>query len=293
MGKYEFKSKKLIRKNFTYDLINKGKYEEVVLTEDYQHYGMFFLTVFIYTNINKDAPDNARFLLDWVRVERLEEFNDTDIAAKISIAEKQPVKVGPRSKVLWVRGLYDRLYQIDKAVNVAFPKGILVEKYQRDLPKTAEELTDYGTIIMANVPVEKMGIQTRKLYCDWVKSGGHLVILGGSFSLGQGLMKGTFFDDILPCQLIRNNDISKLPANSQITTKEKDFGQILYAHIVKAKKRAHVFATCGKLPLLLSKSADKGRCTVFAGTVLGAPKDDPKAFWNQSEWLNLLKGVIE
>jgi len=226
-------------------------------------------------------------------VERLEDYTDYDIAAKLNLPKTQKMKIGPRQSVLWVRGLYDRLYQIDPAVKKAFPKGKLVEKYQRDLPKTKEELAKYGTIIMPNVPVEKMGIQNRKLYVDWVKSGGHMIILGGSFSIGQGMMKGTFFDDILPCEIIKGNDIVKLPKNSQLIAGKKNLGQIFYVHTVNAKPKAKVIAYCGKSPLLLSSKAEKGKCTVFAGTVMGAKENDPKAFWNSKLWAGVLKNAIE
>jgi len=44
-GKYDFKSNKTVKADCRLEMINKGKYEEIVLTENYEHYGMFFLTV--------------------------------------------------------------------------------------------------------------------------------------------------------------------------------------------------------------------------------------------------------
>ena len=133
-----------------------------------------------------------------------------------------------------------------------------------------------------------MDVTTRKLYRDWVMSGGHLVILGGSLSFGQGAMAGTFLDDVLPCKL-QSADIAKLPDRSTLSSK----GRIYYAHTVQPKPNATVMVSSGKLPMAMSHTIQKGTCSVFAGTVLGAKADAPNAFWNTPEWKNILAKLLK
>jgi uncharacterized membrane protein len=162
------------------------------------------------------------------------------------------------------------------------------------MPK-ADQLAKYGTIIMPNVPVDKMSLKDRKAYSDWTMAGGHLVILGGDYSLGQGMMRNTFFEDVLPCRLLRNDDVAKMPEHSAVKSmesKNKDRNRIYYAHVTEAKPDAEISAKTGEIPLLMTRKAGKGRCTVFAGTVLGAAKDDPEAFWNGKAWVEMLAKII-
>ena len=292
--------------------IKPNEFQEIVILGRYEHYGVGFLTVFLQGSLAKDVPshlggegmsDNEklvdpRFMLDWVKIELIEAYTDKEIAEKMEQSETVTAKVGKRSDTLWIRGMYDDLYNIGEAVKKAFPEGSLTKKYQiRGMPKTVEELAPFGTIIMPNVPVSgsdsNMDIKIRKAYKDWVESGGHLIILGGSMSLGQGSMKGTFLEDILPCEIEKNADLIKLPENSQLTAGGEDIGQIFYAHTVKLKPEAENSANSAQLSLLLTRKAGKGRCTVFAGSVMGAPKNDPKAFWNNSKWIRILDDAIK
>ncbi len=284
-----------IQKNFDSKLLEDGKLHELVLTDDYMHYGLGYGTNFIHVSFSEDFPQDAKFMVDYYRLERLEDYNDRTIAEKMNLGNEKEAKAGPRSKVLWIRGLYDDLYVIDKPVKSAMPDAEITKKYQREMPKGAADLAAYGTIIMPNVPVEGMGVELRKAFRGWTLAGGHLVILGGDYSLGQGLMRGTFLEEVLPCVLRRNDDVVKLPEKSRMEiagAASEDGGRLYYAHVTEARPDAEIFAKTGSIPLLMTHSAGKGRCTVFAGTVLGAPKDDPEAFWNGKAWLEILSGSL-
>ncbi len=119
---------------------------------------------------------------------------------------------------------------------------------------------------------------------DAPRAGGHLVILGGDYALGQGLIKGTFLESVLPCGIKATGDVTRLPEESGID----GLGRVFFAHAVVAKPDATVVAKAGDLPMLLTHPVGKGRCTVFAGTVLGGDRDDMKAFWNAAGWTALL-----
>ena len=192
--------------------------------------------------------------------------------------------------MLWIRGLYDALYPIKAAAAKAWPDGMkLTTVYQRKMPKTLAELAPYGTLILPNVPLDAAGVVFRKALADWTRAGGHLVVLGGSLSLGQGAMAGTFVADVLPCELQMGPDVVKLPDNSVI---QPGGARLYYAHTVKAKPGARVLATCGGRPIWLTHAAGKGRSSVFAGTVLGAPGNQSEAFWNDKAWVKALAGCL-
>jgi uncharacterized membrane protein len=289
-----------IQKSFSTTQLGND-YRVLELTDQYEHHGIGFLTLFVHFGFPADAPADARFMVDWIRAERLESYTDQSIAAKAPIDIIPFSGVGPRNRVLWIRGMYDNLYRIDRSLEMAMPGATVDRCYQRHMPK-AGQLSAYGTIILPNVPVDKMSLQERMAYRDWTLAGGHLVILGGDYSLGQGLMRNTFFEELLPCRLVRNDDVAALPESSSVQAvkpfwqklRKSEFRDKLYfAHVTEAKPDARVTAVCGSLPLLMTRTAGKGRCTVFAGTVLGAPEDDPDAFWNGTEWPALLGRALE
>ena len=282
-----------VNKDFTTSQLG-NEYREIEITDKYEHYGIGFCTVFIHFGIPANAPADTRFMVDWVRAERLEEYTDKAIASKSPIEKNSIESVGPRNRILWIRGMYDELYRIDEAVKAAMPNAELDKSYQRNMPK-ADQLAKYGTIIMPNVPVDKMSLKNRKAYSDWTMAGGHLVILGGDYSLGQGMMRNTFFEDVLPCRLLRNDDVAKMPEHSAVRSMEsktKDRNRIYYVHVTETKPDAEVTAKTGEIPLLMTRKAGKGRCTVFAGTVLGAAKDDHEAFWNGKLWTEIISKTL-
>ena len=323
----------VIEKQIPYPGKGDGKYHEIVVTDDYEHFGIGFCAAFIGCNLPKDAPANARILLDWVQIERLATYSDADIIKRVPLekiaqalklmrkkgnaqapgepAVKEGVEpgagesakqaCGPRNDILWIRGLYDDLYGIEPAAKAAFADAKVTTRYQRDFPLSARDLAVYGTLILPNIPVEMMGVPFRQDIRDWALAGGHLIILGGTFGLGQGKMRGTFLEDLLPCELTRDADVVELPPHSEMTMRPdaaKAAGMtvgksvVFFAHDVKPKPSATVLADCGKLPLLMTQRTGKGRCTVFAGTVLGAAKDDPQAFWNAKTWTEMLSKAI-
>ncbi|MFM8633592.1 MAG: hypothetical protein ACKOEX_02085 [Planctomycetia bacterium] len=262
-------------------------YREIVMLQPYEHFGLGFGTFFVHFGVPDDAPADARFLLDWVRLERIQDYTDADIATKMTMPATAVTAGDPR-QVLWVRGLYDDLYAIEKAVEAGLPGGTVTRRYQRELPQAPADLAPFGTIILPNVPVDQMGVIMRKAYADWTRAGGHLVILGGDYALGQGLIKGTFLEAVLPCGLTATTDVARLPEGSSID----GLGRVFFAHTVTARPEATVVAKAGALPMLLTHPVGTGRSTVFAGTVLGGDRDDSEAFWNAAGWPALLGRAI-
>lgn len=275
-----------------------GKYKEVVLTENYEHHGLGFCAVFLGPSggIDAKAGGDPKFLLDWVKAERLETYTDPQLAAKAGLPAPADITVGPADQVLWIRGLFDPLYRLEPALKAAFPQGRIEPVYQRHFTATPETLAPYGTLVLPNVPVGQFGLAGRKALQDWTRAGGHLVVLGGQLSLGQGGMKGTFLEDILPCRLLQPDDVLKLAQPLPLAAAAGAAGTtdlLYYVHQVEAKPGATVTAWCGERPLILTGPAGKGRCTVFAGTMLGAPQEQPQAFWNGPRWQEYLSTMFK
>ncbi|MFZ4776067.1 MAG: hypothetical protein ACOYM3_11915 [Terrimicrobiaceae bacterium] len=280
----------------TFDLKNAdGGYQEVVLTEDYQHHGLGLATVFVYGGVDPKAEKMPQILVDWVKIERLETYTDAALASMIGLPDQVVAGVGARDQILWVRGLYDSFLGLPAALESAFPGGAVEKVYQRDWQPSEGTLSKFGTIILPNIPPGTLGMAGRKALRDWVLSGGHLVIFGGHLTLGQGGMKGTYFEEVLPVEVLPAADVTSLEPGVALTgTKEagETLGQIYYIHQTKPLGQAKILLWAGASPVGLRIEAGKGSCTVFAGTVMGAEADNPQAFWNQPTWKKFLPSLL-
>jgi hypothetical protein len=267
-----------------------GEYQEVVLAEDYEHHAAGIGSVFLASAGDLLKEENSKLLFDWVKIERLENYTDSMIAASSGLPDSVDETVGARESVLWVRGLYDNLLGLDEAILKAFPTVKIEKMYQRDFKPTKDSLAAFGTLILPNVPVDYLQMPSRKIIRDWVKSGGHLVILGGSVAFGQGGMVGTYLEEILPVEIRKKADV--FAPDKPLQLKGGALGTVYYLHDHAAKPGAEVFLTSGGYPLASSFSLGNGSCTSFSGTVLGASATETDAFWRKPLWVDELANMI-
>ena len=270
-----------------------GEYQEVVLAEDYEHHAAGIASVFLggaAASLNNDKDKNPKLLFDWVKIERLENYTDSMIAASSGLPDSVDAVVGARESVLWVRGLYDNLLGLDEAILKEFPTGKIDKMYQRDFKPTKDSLAAFGTLILPNVPVDYLQMPARKVIRDWVKSGGHLVILGGSVAFGQGGMVGTYLEEILPVEIRKKADV--FAPDKPLQLKGGSMGTVYYLHDHAAKPGAEVLLTAGGYTLASRISVGKGTCTAFSGTVLGASASEADAFWRKPLWVDELASMI-
>ena len=225
-----------------------------------------------------------------MKIERLENYTDSMIAASSGLPDSVDAVVGARESVLWVRGLYDNLLGLDEAILKAFPTGKIDKMYQRDFKPTKDSLAAFGTLILPNVPVDYLQMPARKVIRDWVKSGGHLVILGGSVAFGQGGMVGTYLEEILPVEIRKKADV--FAPDKPLQLKGGSMGTVYYLHDHAAKPGAEVLLTAGGYTLASRISVGKGTCTAFSGTVLGASASEADAFWRKPLWVDELASMI-
>lgn len=173
-------------------------------------------------------------------------------------------------------------------------------------PETFADLCNYDAVVLLNVSASCLSLPERIRLRDFVKAGGGLLVLGGNFTLGQGQLKGTFLEDMLPVtlataeakdvrQAAKPLQLSK-PANSPahllsgVVWKEPAY--LYWRHIVKPKPEAGVELLAGGEPVLFSGVFGKGRVVVFTGTVLGelAAKEQP--FWQSDGWIRVMQNTI-
>ena len=124
--------------------------------------------------------------------------------------------------------------------------------------------------------------------------------------LGQGQLKGTFLEDMLPVTLAaaEAKDVRRAekplplvrPANSLVGSLPdelwKEPAHLYWRHLVQRKPGARVELLAGTEPVLFSSSSGKGRVAVFTGTVLGEPVGKERPFWQWNGWPQVMGKMI-
>jgi len=199
--------------------------------------------------------------------------------------------------VLVLRGLFNRQYQLDAAIQAIAgakrtdaytsyhrQKGTTLQGYTWDW----QPLWDQDVIVLADVETKGMNYGQVMMLSEWVKDGGGLLILGGPLTLGQDDNMKRAWPLVLPVELQGPWEIRKCEPPVRMGA-----GAVLYRHLVKPKPGAEVaLEGVGGEPLLVRQTYGQGRVAVFAGTVLGEAPAEMNAFWETPEWVNELAGQL-
>jgi uncharacterized membrane protein len=269
---------------------------------------------FIGTASTPDEGDH-RLLLDHIILEQDEAYTDSRMLA----ANPKPVPAGltvggePGLDVMVVKGWTWESYGLDKVLPPTGGTIRVTELWSGTgdadkFPQTHEELFKQDIVVLVNVGAMGMSYDGRKVLKDFVESGGGLVILGGLYTLGQGDIKDTILEPIMPVELT-NRDVFRLEKPLALTPTGGTDGDKLarvissdlwsrspllyWRHAVKAKTGANVSVLTGGEPVLISWKVGKGTVVVFAGTPLGKGRKDELPFWQWDGWPILLKGMID
>jgi len=194
--------------------------------------------------------------------------------------------------VLVVRGLFNRLYQLDAAIQ-ALPGAKQSDAYTSYHPQQGTRLQGYqwdwgpiwqqDVIVLADVETKGLNYGQVLLLSEWVKDGGGLLILGGPVTLGQDDNMKRAWPLLLPIRLGGPWEIRKCEPPVKIAGLGQ--GAVFYRHVVQPKPGAEVVLQgAGGEPLLVRHVYGKGRVAVFTGTVLGEAPAGTKAFWETPEW---------
>jgi len=202
--------------------------------------------------------------------------------------------------ILVVRGLFNRLYQIDAAIQT-LPNAKQSDTYTSYHPQQGTRLQGYDwdwqpiwqqdVIVLADVETKGLNYGQVLLLSEWVKDGGGLLILGGPVTLGQDDNMKRAWPLLLPVELNGPWEIRKCEPPLKLAGMGE--AAVFYRHLVKPKPGAQVVLQGeGGEPLLIRHAYGQGRVAVFAGTVLGEAPAGMKPFWETPEWVNNLAMIL-
>jgi hypothetical protein len=234
------------------------------------------------------APDEV-VLLDWTKLELEERFTDEKLLTEMKDKPAPVTSVGPSSKVLVLQGLHHQLFKVEDAIKQALPDAEITALYERDEPQK-QDLSQFGTLVLINYPLPPIAL--RYAIREWVRSGGHLLVCGGRYTLAQANWGSTFLEEVLPATLNTPPDVEKLPQGSVIN-QLPGHPAIYYAHRVQPRADARVLWSAGKTPILLQCDYGKGRVLLFTGTVLGEAANNEIPFWQWQGWPAALAHFIK
>jgi uncharacterized membrane protein len=249
---------------------------------------------YINTNLityTEDAGDQKMYL-GHVKTELLERYPDTTLESWFSVEKPAglPAPAGADPKnILFVDGLYGNLYQVDSLPGV--------EKTYT-LPETYGDLYRYDAIVLADVDFTESTYQLRKILKDYVEDGGRLVVLGGPVTLGQGGMKDTYLEDILPMQISSFNEVVEAPTSTVLQpaltgAPFADKPALFWLHDTTLKDGATAIAYANKQPVAARWKMDDGLVSVFTGTVLGSQHSAAMPpFWETNSWKDILGQLV-
>lgn len=166
-----------------------------------------------------------------------------------------------------------------------------------------------GVMILADVPGPMGGGQAEVLpapFCsaiaEWVEEGGHLVILGGFFTLSNGGFQESPLAPLLPVELkgiwreLTNDGKPLVLGPNADALKGLDWSEnpaLWWYHDLTPRPGSTVFLKAGGKPLFITGKHGAGTISVFAGAAYGYQKGQEKLFWQWKDWPELLALTIK
>lgn len=230
-------------------------------------------------------PGNDDAVVDAL-ADALEAGKDTDVA--VEKVDTKPLRVPngqAPERLLEIRGVQAGPYGVAASLPVTTAY---------DLPSDYRALYDFDCVILVNFDCSFTTWEQRRILRDFVLDGGRLVVLGGIATLGQGAMKNTYLEELMPVLLKGDGEIVPCTPPAALdwpAAKSADLGVVLWRHDVSPRDQAQVLATAAGKPVLLRNPCGKGTVLVFAGTVLGDGQATPDVFWQKPAWGELLKSM--
>jgi hypothetical protein len=279
------------------DFAKANVYQNVAIEFDYADYG--------FTGVGATYLGNVKGWWDCTTLELVRPWTAEEIAEHYRDVKRPDgltFDAGGALNTLAVRGLYNRLYHIDEAVQLL--GGTLTDSYVGFNPQRGTFLKGYAwewkdlwkqqMIVLANVEAKGLNYGQTLMLAEWVKDGGALVILGGNVTLGQDDNMTRGWPLFLPVTLAGPWEIRKCaPPVAFAGSNVKNPPVVLYRHQVVPKPGATVLLKGNKgEPLAVGAPYGRGRVAVFTGTVLGEAPAGTRAFWTTPEWTEQLTQIM-
>jgi uncharacterized membrane protein len=305
---YDFASADYHRTDAAHTLIADGKYHDYDIPFECPKDG---LAPCFLGGCNTDQPDDSRCFMDRITLDLQERYTDAQQGEKMPMTTPAGLAPGgaPGLDVLVVKGWTWDTYGLGEILPKLTPADRITEVWSStgeaiNFPQTYEDLYKYDLVILCNVGAYGLQYPGRKVLKDFVEAGGGLILLGGSYTLGQGNLTGTYLADMLPVEIKDGLDVQRaVPplglqpgagtlANGITAAQAKEAPAVYWRHQVTAKLGATVQVVAGKEPLLTTWTAGKGRVAVFSGTALGRKQAGETPFWNWSGWPTILRNMV-
>lgn len=220
---------------------------------------------------------------------------------------------GDELRVLLVRGVWNRMYQLDEAVarvagavpTTAYTSfGHQAQARVLGFDWTWESLYGQDVAVLANFQTRGFALGLERMLQQRVADGGGLVVLGGLYTLGQARAMQFGWPEMLPVELNMPFEIRKCETPVVLGQPDPALGLgaiswprpavVNYRHMVTPKPGAQVLlAGANGEPLLVGGEYGQGRVVVFTGTVLGDPPDGSVGFWDSPAWPEILAAAIK
>ena len=235
---------------------------------------------------------------------------DDDAAAKQGIVSPTEWSFPPAQPLcVWaIHGLWYERYDLDRALarvggarEIASWVGGGLRAYA---PDNYEELMRHHLVIVANTngsAFNNGALRTRLK--DYVEHGGAVLFLGGLFAFGPEYHL-TALEELSPVTYADKYDQVQVPDGLPLAPGPDALGKgwqslhwaagprVYWYHAVTPKPDAKVLLTAGGKPLLIAGACGKGRVAIFAGSVMGDPKDGQVPFWEWDGWPAVMAETI-
>ena len=210
-------------------------------------------------------------------------------------------QIAAARQVLWGFGLYAHLYPLKEQLEAA---GYDIKKvaWGAGFPEEFEELLDFRVVVISNLGASHLSAAQRAALSQYVRSGGALLVTGGSCGLGNAKTRGTDFEALLPARLTgpfevrptdRERNVLQAATGSDLGALPwKDGPRVYWLHRVIPRPEATVLAHVGDLPVLIQGMRGRGTVVLYAGTVEGMSATGETAAWEWDGWPGLWQHVL-
>ncbi len=166
-------------------------------------------------------------------------------------------------------------------------------------PVTREAISRYHLIVVVDMDTASWPEGTLELCREYVRQGGAMLFFGGLHAFSAGY-QGSPLEAISPVSFRAEDSLVHVPEGTPLTpgpqAQQLEVGaldwngrpQTYWYHRVEPKQDALIIVQADTNAILVAGRYGKGRVAVFAGTVMGVPKEGQTPFWMWEDWPDLM-----
>lgn len=255
-------------------------------------------------------------MIDELRVSKVARYDsDFDILEKKEMEKVKSVsevKQKSSNRFLLLEGLLGDTYGIENIVKDLVKGELDILYYSNNIKghdagsikrerEKFGELQEYNVVILANVSIKPLDTEKISQLREFIHNGGGLFILGGKIAYGNGGIKGSALDEVLPIDVADTFfDIEKInglfiKTNSPLLTGLNFPSELVcpYVHRVKLRENAQVILKVGERPFLVTSTFGKGRVACMLGAPYGITTKEHIVFTDWKDWQSLIRNILQ